>query len=246
MNRLIRRKLGLALVIVCCGTADVLATTGQWLGLTEPVFDVVLSLPVPGIVSSLAVREGDFVKTNEVILELDNRLEELEVDRRKFVLDNRKADWESTRTVFEKSNSVSRDELLKKEADYKIAVAEYETAVEQLKRRRLISPGAGVVAELKPHTGESCSAYEPVARIVDTRRCYFVSNVEAQSSVRFKPQQKLALEIDDGDQKVRVEGNIVFISPVVDSSSGLQRIKVLFENPEGKIRPGLSGRIIPE
>jgi RND family efflux transporter MFP subunit len=239
----------MAAVLVLGWTAVVrcaLGGTPQWLGITEPVFDVVLSLPVPGIVASLPVHEGDFVQTNQLILELDSRLEELEVDRRKLVLDNRKADWESTRTVFEKSNSVSRDELLKKEADYKIAVAEYETAVEQLRRRRLVSPGAGVVAELKPHVGEACSAYEPVVRIVDIRHCYFVSNVEGQGSAHLKLNQKMALEIEDGESKIRMEGVIVFISPVVDSASGLQKIRVLFHNPDGKIRPGLAGRILPD
>ena len=219
---------------------------GRLMGITEPVFDVLLSLPVPGIVASIHLREGDTVKTNQVILELDSRLEELEVDRRKLVLDNRKSDWESTRTVFEKGNSVSRDELLKKEADYKVAVAEYETALEQLRRRHLVSPGSGVIAEFKPHVGESCSAYEPVVRIVDIRRCYFVSNVESQISASFKVGQKMGVEIEDGEGKIRIDGSVVFISPVVDSSSGLQKIKVLFENPDGKIRPGLSGRILTE
>ena len=38
-----------------------------------------------------------------------------------------------------------------------------------------------------------------------------------------------------------IGGKIVFISPVVDPASGLQKVKVLFDNAEGKIRPGVSG-----
>ena len=56
----------------------------------------------------------------------------------------------------------------------------------------------------------------------------------------------MGVEIEDGEGKIRIDGSVVFISPVVDSSSGLQKIKVLFENPDGKIRPGLSGRILTE
>src|ERR1017187_4512541 len=47
-------------------------------GVTEPVFDVTLSLPVAGIITTLRFKEGDFVQTNDVILELDHRLEEIE------------------------------------------------------------------------------------------------------------------------------------------------------------------------
>ena len=215
-------------------------------GITEPFFDVTLSFPVPGILSRQGVEEGDAVNTNKVMLELDSWLEELEVERRKLVLLNRQEDFESTRVVFEKSSSVSRDELLKKEADFKIAAAEYETAVEQLKRRRLLSPGAGVVAELRLRLGEACSAYEPVVRVVDTRRCYFISNVDPRISKEFKVGDLVKLEIEDGAGAFKVSGTVVFVSPVVDSASGLQKVKVLFENLEGKVRPGVAGRIVRE
>src|SRR5512146_1067128 len=149
-------------------------------GVTEPVFDVTLSLPIPGIVTTLKFKEGDFVQTNDVLLELDKRLEEIEVDRRQCIMENHKTDWETTRTVFDKSSSVSRDELLKKEADYKVSLAEFEQAKEQLRRRQLLAPGSGVICDIKLHRGEACAAYEPVVRVVDTRRCYFTSNIESR------------------------------------------------------------------
>lgn len=213
-------------------------------GITEPVFDVTLSLPVPGIVASLKFKEGDFVQTNDVILELDKRLEEIEVDRRKCIMENHKADWESTRTVFDKSASVSRDELLKKEADYKVSLAEFDEAGEQLRRRQLVAPGAGVISDIKLHVGEACSAYEPVVRVVDTRRCYFISNIDSGASVGLKAGQKIQLEIENAPAPIKVEAQIVFISPVVDSASGLQRIKAVFDNSDGKLRPGLAGRVL--
>jgi RND family efflux transporter MFP subunit len=213
-------------------------------GITEPVFDVTLSLPVPGIVSAINFKPGDFVHTNDVILELDNQLEQIEVERRKCIMENHKADWESTRTVFEKSASVSRDELLKKEADYKVALAEYQEAQEQLRRRRLLAPGAGILCELKLHVGEACSPYEAIVRLVDTRRCYFTSDIPAGDSAGLKKGQTVHLEIEDAHDPIKVEGQIIFVSPVVDPASGLQTVKVEFDNTDGKVRPGLAGRII--
>lgn len=215
-------------------------------GITEAVFDVVLSMPVPGIVLRQSVKEGSPVHTNEIILELDNRLEELEVERRKLVMENRKADWESTRTVSEKSSSVSRDELLKREAEYKVALTEYETAQEQLRRRRLLSPGEGVIVEVKLHVGEACAAYEPIVRVVDTRRCYFISNIEARISSDLKVNQPVRLELEDGKSSIRVAAKIIFISPVIDPASGLQKVKALFENADGRVRPGLMGKMFQE
>ena len=212
-------------------------------GITEPVFDVTLSLPAPGIISSLKFKEGDFVQTNDVILELDKRLEEMEVDRRKFIMENHKNDWETTKTVFDKSASVSRDELLKKEADYRVSLAEFDQANEQLRRRQLLAPGAGVICDIKLHVGEACAAYEPVVRVVDIRRCYFTSNIDSGASLGLKTGQKIQVEIENAGAPIKVEAQIIFISPVVDSASGLQRIKAVFDNTDGKIRPGLAGRV---
>ena len=212
-------------------------------GITEPVFDVTLSLPAPGIISSLKFKEGDFVQTNDVILELDKRLEEIEVDRRKLIMENHKADWESTKTVFDKSASISHDELLKKEADYRVSLAEFDQANEQLRRRQLLAPGAGVICDVKLHVGEACAAYEPVVRVVDTRRCYFTCNIDSGASLGLKTGQKIQVEIENAGAPIKVEAQIIFISPVVDSASGLQRIKAVFDNTDGKIRPGLAGRV---
>jgi RND family efflux transporter MFP subunit len=219
------------------------ATAKTCVGITEPVFDVALSMPVPGIVAAQKFNEGDFVQANDVILELDQRLEQLEVERRRSVLENRKADWESTKKVFEKTSSISRDELLKKEADFKVASTEYEMAVEQLRRRKLVAPAAGVITQLSVRLGEACTALQPVVRLVDTRRCYFISDIEANLSSGLKAGEKVELEIDDAKAAIKVTGSIVFVSPVVDSASGLQKVKVVFDNTDARVRPGLAGKL---
>ena len=145
-------------VLALASLAAARAEGSGYPGITEPVVDVALSLPVAGIVTARQHKEGDFVRAGDVILELDERLEELEVDRRRFLMDNHRADWESTKAVFDKTSSISRDDLLKKETDYRVAVAEYEIAAEQLRRRKLIAPADGVITEINLHVGEACTA----------------------------------------------------------------------------------------
>lgn len=190
------------------------------------------------------LKEGDFVQANEVILELDERLEALEVERRRIVMENSKADWESTKVVFDKTSAISRDVLLKKEADYKVATTEHHIAVEELNRRRLTAPAAGVITELKLHPGEACTAFQPVARLVDTRKCYFECNIDAGLSANLTVGQKVRLLIDNGGAPLDIEATIIFVSPVVDSASGLQRVRAIFDNVDGRVRPGLAGKLV--
>lgn len=214
-------------------------------GITEPVADVVLSASVPGIVSAWKFKEGDFVKAHDIIIELDNRLEQLEVERRKAVLNSRKTERDTLQTLAAKSSiSVKKEELDKAETDFRIAQTELEMAEEQLRRRAVVSPCAGTIVDIARDVGEACQAYQPLIRVVDTRQAYFVSNVEAKLAGRLKSRQKVKLEIEDSGGPVAIEGEITYLAAVVDPASGLQKVKVIFDNAAGKIRPGVSGRLL--
>jgi RND family efflux transporter MFP subunit len=254
--------LALSLVMVAVSAADTAP------GITEPFNDVTVSASVPGTLVKIQVKEGDFVEEGRAIMDFEKRQEELEVQRRKLIWEGKaevtaaaaqmellKIDLDGTKRLFETTKSVSKEQLLKKELEYKQAVAEfdkltltetreeleYQMALEQLRKRQITSPLAGYITELFRKAGEDCKAQEPLVRIVDTRRCYFVGNLEAKAAVGLRPGQPMKVEINNGKEVVIFTGAISFISPVVDPASGLLKIKVLFENPDNKIRPGVAG-----
>lgn len=243
----IRRALWRLLPAAALAAISLQAQTSNWVsGITEAIHDVTLSAPAAGIIGKRPLKEGDFVKAGEVILELDKRLEDLEVNRRKFVLDLRKTELESSKKLFEKTISLSREEMDKKITEFAVAEAEYELAKEQLNRRQIIAPFDGMITALLMDVGEACQAQQALTRLVDTRRCYFICNVEARAGHALKVGQTVKLEIESGDQSAPFTGTIYFVSPVVDPASGLMRVKVIFENPDGKIRPGVAGRMLLE
>lgn len=216
-------------------------------GITEPIYDVTLSASVPGIVSAWKFKEGDFVKEGETIIELDKKLEELETERRKLAMDNRKQEWQALRTLFEKSSiSLKKEELEKAEADYMITAVEFEMAAEQLRRRSIRAPCSGYIAEITRHVGEACQPYQPLVHLVDTTRCHFVSNLEAKLAAGLKLDQSVKLQVETGVSPVAVTAKVIFISPVVEPASGLVKVRALFDNADGKVRPGLAAKMILE
>ena len=215
-------------------------------GITEPFLDVTLSASVPGIISRQALREGDWVKEGQVILELDKRTEELEEARRKLVMDTRKIEFDSTQVLFKSTKAVSTEELEKKEVEYKVASVEHDMAAEQLRKRLIAAPITGTITEINLDLGEACQPYQPLVRVVDTRQCYFVSNLEGKTGGRLKAGQTVTLEIDSGGPPMTVQAKLIFISPVVDPASGLMKVKAIFDNQDGKVRPGLGGRLLIE
>jgi RND family efflux transporter MFP subunit len=213
-------------------------------GITEPFLDSTLSAAAAGIVGARRFKEGDAIKQGDVLVELDKRLEELDVMRRKAVHEQAKNEFEITKALFEKANSSTpRVDVEKRQLEYEVSRVEHDLAREQLRRRHITAPFDGVIAEIFLQVGEACQLQQPVVRIVDTRRCHFVSNVEAKAGRSLKSGQQVSLEIDTGGTPVRLAGIISFVSPVVDPASGLLKVKVVFDNPDGAIRPGVAGRM---
>jgi RND family efflux transporter MFP subunit len=237
-------------------------------GITEPIEDVKLSMSVEGRIAAIFFKEGDHIKKGQSIIELESKLEELEVERRKLIWESKaeleaaaakvitlKSQLDSTRKLFESTGSVSREELEEKELNYILAMAErkrlnmeeerqrieYEMARENLRKRRLESPLKGVIIKLFLHKGESCEAEEPLVHVVDASQCRFVCNVEEKIGRTLKKGQTVDLKIRAGSASINKQGIVTFVSPVTDPASGLLEIKAEFDNQDGEIRPGVEG-----
>ena len=222
-----------------------LGADANWVtGITEPSKDVTLAFPIVGVVGARPLEEGAIVRKDQVIIELDKQLEELDLERKRLARELAASELERLKSLAQRNAiSVSKEEIEKKRSEFEIAKVDHELAAAVLKRRQLISPIDGQVAQFYKDVGEKCEDQQPVVRIVDTRRCHLVANLEPRLAQSLRLNQKVRVEVLVGDSPVTVEGTLIYLSPVADAASGLLRIKAVFENPEGKIRPGIAGRL---
>ena len=222
-----------------------LGADANWVtGITEPIKDVTLAFPIVGVVGARPLEEGAIVRKDQVIIELDKQLEELDLERKRLARELAASELERLKSLAQRNAiSVSKEEIEKKRSEFEIAKVDHELAAAVLKRRQLISPIDGQVAQFYKDVGEKCEDQQPVVRIVDTRRCHLVANLEPRLAQSLRLNQKDRVEVLVGDSPVTVEGTLIYLSPVADAASGLLRIKAVFENPEGKIRPGIAGRL---
>ena len=213
-------------------------------GITEPFLDVTLSSPVAGMIHAEPFKEGDAVKKGDVLLEMDKQLEELEVTRRKEVMVRAKTSMESTGVLFQTSKAVSKDELLKQTVEYNVAAADYQIASEQLARRRIVAPFPGSITQVFQHIGAGFEPRQPLVRVVDTTRFYFVGSLDGRIVSKLTLRQPVTVEV--AGVPAPLSGTICFISPVVDAASGLAVVKAIFDNGEGRVRPGLQATLKAE
>lgn len=251
------------------GTTAGTAGTAGISGISQAIKEVRLSMPVAGRIEGLMVREGSFVQAGDVLLHLDRTIEELEVRRRKLLLEDRSRLEElrqRERTLgeqvaglraLEKLGGASRkqleDETLTlnavaaergalEEAKRREAV-ELELAQETYERRHLRSPISGVVTRIALREGESVVPHEPVVWVVDVRRVRFMGTVPAAEGQALRSGMTVRVEFGSAQSPLVRPARLVFVSPVADPSSGLVEVIAEIDNRDGSLRPGLSGRL---
>jgi RND family efflux transporter MFP subunit len=261
------------LAAVLCMSVPLMSWTQQWTprGITEPYRDATLSTTVNEPLSAILCTEGQFVEAGTVILELERKEETLEVDRRRLIAESKvevtaarqrletlQLVLEATRQLYESTRSVSREELLQKELEVKLAEAEleglliaeereeieYRIAQVQLEKRLIRAPFDGVIVKIYPELGENCAPQDPLIRIADITKCRLIVLLETSAFSQVKERMKVRIRIDGAGNSKILQGTVEHISPVVDPSSGLREVKVLFDNDDGQVNPGMTATLL--
>jgi RND family efflux transporter MFP subunit len=235
-------------------------------GLIEPIKRVNLSLSIDGVVSEINIKEGSLVKKDESILKLFDKLQSLEVERRKVLVDDKTRVYylkkeldivwniyKSGESLYKKTGSISKNELdgysinyykLKSSLDElerskKLEVIEYNLEREKLKLYTLRAPFSGVITKIKLDVGERGRIGDEVVELVDSSICFVEVNIPEIEVHNISVGQSVNITINREVQKIQKNAKISYISPIADSSSGLVLIKLEFENRDFTITPGI-------
>lgn len=250
---------------VLLAAAPVLAPAQDYPGLVQPRHDITLASGVGGIVASKRVRPGSRVAARQVLMVLDDRLQGVEADRRRVILQDTselrateerarisRTLYEDARRVYEKTGSISRDELMRLEAEALASQGrleqlraqkereklEHHGAVQEVQMRRLVAPVAGVVTKADIEVGEWAKPGEPLIRLVDASTLVFKANLPLAAIGRLKPAAVVPVLVEEGSRVVQVPARVSFVSPVADAASGLVEVRADIANPGGRLRPG--------
>ena len=239
-------------------------------GVTQAQRDVKLSTTVAGRIDGMLVREGSRVRQGQLLMHLDRTLEELEVQRRRLLVEDRARLEElkqKEKTLIQQVESlrpllatggVSRKQAEDEEMVLGAVIAERKAleaskqrervelalAQEAYERRHLRSPIDGVITKVALRVGESVAPHEPLISVVDTSRVRFLGTIPARTGTKLQVGAMVKIElVQDGQPRSRL-ARVVFVSPVTDPSSGLIEVIAEFENADGSVRPGISGRML--
>ena len=265
-----RRRIGATLLGVALIGAACAAQARAITGLVYPLHDITLSAGVAGVVMARLVEPGQRVKTDQVLMTLDDRVQAIESARRKVIFEDQSEVvsvrertailstlLDDSRSVYQKTGSVSKDELLRLEAEYVSSRGRLDQLVEQKKRERLeyeaaererllrhiTAPVNGVVTKVMPQVGEWAKPGDAIILLVDASTAVLHLAIPHRDLGSLKLGSAQSITLETGGAGTNVVGRITFISPVADPASGLVEMRITFANPQLAIKPGIKGSI---
>jgi len=228
--------------------------------ITTPSADITLSFVQPGRIAEVNIKEGQSVKTGQVLVQQDDtveraRLAQLEADSQNIInvqageasLAQKQVDLKK----LEKAAALNAATALEVEhakldvkiADLSVKLAvfeheqaqrKYEEAKIQIDNMSLKSPIDGIIEKIEFEAGESVNALEDVVRVVQINPLWIDVPVPLTKAGDLR-NKNTADVIFPGPKETSVEGTIVFIGAVADAASSTLRVRI--QVPNKSLRP---------
>jgi RND family efflux transporter MFP subunit len=242
----------------------------EYVGIVHARHQLTLTTPTPGLVAKVLAEPGKRVEAGATLIQLDDRLQATEEQRRRVIAQDdselRATEQrlklveplaEDARRLANTPGALSREDAARSELDLvatrgrlaqlqaqkqreqlELAVAEQERA-----QRRVIAPVAGVVVKIDIDAGEWARPGEPLVELVDASVLHVRLNLPAPVARSLREGQALPVAFEPALGLPPASGQVSFISPAVDASSGLAEVRVRFANPGGRVPPGIKGLV---
>lgn len=211
------------------------------IGFVDPHQSVSVSNEVAGIISAINFENGSQVKAEQVLVELDSKVERANLKSKQVQIPAAEADFKRLTKLY-KQNSVSKQDLDNSQAKYLALMADNESLSATIERREIKAPFSGLIGIRNVNLGEYLQTGSDIVQLEDIRTM----------KIRFTIAQTQLPHIETG-QTVHVyveayptepfEGTISAIEPAVFYQSGLIQIQAQIPNSHRKLRSGMFAKV---
>lgn len=242
----------------------------EFTGRFEAVEEVAIRARVTGYLDAVHFQDGQMVKKGDLLFEIDPRpfqaalaraeadlarvqsqlkLSELELNRGERLLKQQAIaaeEVDSRRARFQEAN-----------ANVAAARAAVQTSSLDLQYSKIVAPVSGRISSRNIDIGNLVTndgSATPLTTIVMTDPLHFVFDVSESEYLQFARVASDASSLN-GDSEIKAqirlsdeqewnrEGVVDFVDNRIDQNTGTLRMRVLVENPNDLLRPGLFGRL---
>lgn len=240
-------------------TVQLEATTWQLqfasYGHFESTEKITISVNFSGTVEIVHFHDGQSISAGQLLLELDDRKQQLHLQQAQASVESAKAELEKVRSTYFRyrglmsSGALSREQLRQSKANFERALAETQEAEaalalanQDLRETRIISPVDGVVTQRNVDAGQTVLPGNPLAvvQVADTLRVVTFVGERLVNQLRLGDLAEVASPAVPGK---RYQGRVELVSSAADPQTGNFIVKLTVNNRERLLRPGMSATL---
>lgn len=210
-------------------------------GTIEAVEAITVVSEIDAAVTALPFTEGGHVRKGELIAQLDDAQLAAEVARADALRAQTQATYDRVKTVVEQNAGAPQD-LDDAAAALKVAEANAAVAKARFAKTRIVAPFDGEIGARLVSVGTFLRPGQPIADLVDIDEI----RVTFSTPERFLSllSQGAAVAVSTpAFSGLEATGEIIVIEPVVDEGTRSARVVARVQNPERKLRPGMSANV---
>lgn len=225
---------------------DIVSTVAAT-GTIKALNSVDVSSKITGLITEVKVQENDHVTAGQVLLTLDGRSLQAQLEQARARHSNAMANYERNRALFT-GGAISAQQLDASRMDYEVAQTAYENAQAQLDDTIIRAPLAGVVIGKPIPAGQTVapgiSTPMVLMTVADMSQMQIEVQVDESDISRVREGQEVAFSVDAYpnrefagrvvrvSQKATIQQNVVYYLVTVD-----------VEAPEGLLKPTMTARV---
>ena len=211
-------------------------TTLNAIGTVAAVNGVTVSADLPGLVSEIDFTSGQAVNKGEILVRLDTKQERAQLTAAEAQLDLTRLSLQRNQGLVAKGIA-SQQTLDQASAEFKQADAAVGQIRAAIERKTIRAPFAGVLGIRLINLGQYLAGGAPIVSLQAVRPAYVNFDV---------PQQELSViragapvEVTGDALGQPEQGKIAAFETVIDPATRNARIQAIFENRDGRLRPGM-------
>ena len=183
---------------------------------------------------------GDSVAANTLLFSLDNPeyVNQIAMDSKKLSLESAEREFTKQQSVYEKGGITLKEV---KDAEKALIDARYsfDNAKISLAKLEIRAPFNGIIVDLPHYTSSQwVEANTEVATLMDYSRLYAELTLPGKEMDRIQQNQNVAVS-NYSQEKQKLEGKVTQISPALDPTSRMFKIKIEVSNQDLLLRPGM-------
>lgn len=220
-----------------------------------PFREAILSTQIDGVVVKYNFRGGERFKKSDVLLKLDDKKYNNDLQRMRSLMKEAELNanytrqkWEDNKRLF-KEDLQSEIEVIKSELDAKVGAERYQTAqinyadaLLQLAFCTIKAPFDGTVEKLLTREFETVRNGQPLISIIDDNQLLAVMNLPTVELPKIKIGIPVTFKVHENGRVVT--GSVFEIAGRADHRSETIEIKVLIDNAEHHFSAGMSGTLM--